>query len=224
MKLVRTILLVLIGIALIFKGYTAIKHRQAANYKKSMQSIVRLHLLGPGSFFCTGTVISENTILTAAHCVAGARLGIPLIEVRGNDGARTGIAASVINYSERPDYALLKGNFIDFPAKDIVTDPDEIESIIKDPNSDLVMCGFPYAGPLVCTPFKFKYKLGFQFAGSGYLYPGMSGGPVIDRKSGKVVAENLGVEGVQGQVSNAIISPLINIYYGLGIITLDEVQ
>lgn len=220
MKRIRSVLLVLIGIALVFRGYTAIKHRHEAAYKKTMESVVRLHLLGQGSFFCTGTVISENLVLTAAHCVMGAPLGVPLIEVRGNDGVSTGIPAAVLNYNVRADYALLLGNFIKFPAKDIVTDPNELEKIITDPDSDLIMCGFPYAGPLACSPFKYKYRIGFQFAGTGFLIPGMSGGPVFDRKTGKIVAENMGVEGVQGQNDNVIISPLTNLYYSLGVLTL----
>lgn len=214
-------LIILIGIAFMVKGYTAYNKHVVEVFNKSMQPVVRLHILASGQFFCTGTVVSDKHIITAAHCVMGAPLGVPLIEVRRGNGVKTNVKASVVGYNGRSDQAVLYGNFTDFPAKDIVTDPNEIEKIITDPDSDLIMCGYPYAGPLACSPFKFKYHAGFQFAGTGFLIPGMSGGPVIDRKTGKIVAENLGIEAVPGQVSNTLISPLTNIYYSVGLLNLE---
>lgn len=217
MTYIRNVMLIITGMLLLVKGLSAFEKKNQIKETITMKSVIRLHTLAQGYFFCSGTVVSKKYIITAAHCVAGAPLGVPLIEVRGADAKPTKISASIVGYNERPDFAVLTGDFSYFPSSGIVTDPSEIESIITSPNSDLMLCGYPYAGKLACSPFKYKYHELFQFAGSGFAYPGMSGGPLIDRKTGKVVAELLGVEAVLGQVSNTLVSPLTNIYYALGI-------
>lgn len=163
------------------------------------KSIIRLHT-PEGQFFCSGTVISAHLIATAAHCVSmdtpfGVLVNMQVkIEVRGSNMRPTGIIAHIKNLNVRMDTALLEGDFTDFSRRDIEEDPATVEKVLMDPNSRLVTCGYPLGGPLACSPLtKFRHGFYSMYYAQGWMYPGMSGGPVIDLRTGRILAVNRGI-------------------------------
>lgn len=169
--------------------------------------IVRLHRAQDGAFFCSGSVISDQLILTAAHCVAGAPLNKPLLEIRDmfNKGKTP---ASVLEYNERADFALLKGDFKDFKHMTYTVKPQEIVDSFH--LHRLTLCGYPHAGQLFCSQFKFIGQTVFGMAGYAHMWPGMSGGPIIDMETGQIVAVVTGMDGDKG-----IVSPIIELFESL---------
>jgi hypothetical protein len=181
-------------------------------------SIVRLHDVRAGRFFCSGAVISPTRILTAAHCVIEAGLfgTVSLtdsVEIRAQDGKPINLKATVEAANPRQDLAILKGDFRGMDIRPIVTNASEINRIFMNPASKITMCGFPDAGPLRCSRIEKVDRTIFFFAGAGFLYPGMSGGPVIDMNTGAIIAVNQAVT----QDGRAVVSPLIELYDQLGI-------
>ena len=170
-------------------------------------AIVRLHDVISGRFFCSGTVISDSLVLTAAHCLA-----MPVgISVRTIDGVERGVLATVVNADSRGDLGLIKGDFKQFEKLPISIEPDDVINSFK--YGRVQACGYPRAGKLWCTKFTFKAAANFQFAGDGTLYPGMSGGPVIDMVTGNVIGVNTAVD----EYGRIILSPIIELWADLDV-------
>lgn len=175
--------------------------------KNSLHSIVRLHDKESGRFFCSGLVISPSVIITAAHCVQDRPNDVPTISVQATKASNIGVDATVLASNGRSDLAMLKGDFRIFSTRAIETDAVVINKLIDSYDTKLVACGFPWGGDLVCSPVKAPVRCFFSICASGYLYPGMSGGPVIDLKTGKAIALNTAVDH-----DGVILSPYINIF------------
>lgn len=174
--------------------------------------VVRLHDLRTGRFFCSGTVISEHLIVTAAHCIQEYVKNEVVVSVKTSQNVNVNVSASVAGSNQQADYALLYGNFDKFNVMKISTDVPSILAAFYGPGARLIACGFPYAGPLVCSPVVSAAPFFFGIQSEGFLYPGMSGGPVIDLMTGNLVACN------QASTENHIIlSPLINLFDSLNI-------
>lgn len=211
--IVETLLIVLV----VQHGLNRIKGVRTAPNK--MDSIVRLHNFS-GDFVCSGTVASPNAIVTAAHCLAGATAGfsmpIPAFEIRSSSGKPTGIVGYMAGYNGQADQAVLSGDFRLFSTRNIVTDP---KTIIKrfESGKNLMTCGYPYGGHLFCLPINNPKQFLFQFKATSYLFPGMSGGPVIDEDTGAVIAVNTAVStrNEDGDTS-VILSPTIEIFASTG--------
>lgn len=169
-------------------------------------AMVRL-LTAEGKFFCSGSVISDGLVLTAGHCVLGQTL---LVQSLPNAKGETLVAeAKPLMANGRADYGLVSGNFSGFAHLAIQVDPNA--DILYFP-SKYVMCGNPWGSTPVCYPVKREMKKYFDcFITEGQLYPGMSGGPVIDLKTGLVVAVNsaVGADGV-------LVCPLVGLYESIG--------
>lgn len=195
------------------------------NRKKEVQArsgklpaIVRLYDVKRNAFFCTGFVVSDNMLITAAHCIADYEvLGIVFkahiagVEVRDLHGKKTAASISYSKADVRSDQALIVGDFSMFEHMLIATEPGLVAKISQ--TGTIKSCGFPYGGPLYCVSLKYEHIEDFQMSFSGdNLFPGMSGGPVFDNKSGIVIGINTGVAG-----PHQIISPTSNIFYNLGI-------
>lgn len=175
----------------------------------SLSSIVRLHDANTGAFFCSGLVVSPTQIITAAHCVVGRSTQDPDISVQATKNSEIGVKASVVNWNSRADYAIIKGDFRIFKTLEVETNPEDINRQFED--DTLIACGFPMGGKLSCSRVKGPEHCVFQFCAGGFLYPGMSGGPVINLRTGKAIALNTAVMD-NGQI---VLSPYVNIFDSL---------
>lgn len=169
-------------------------------------AIVRLHEPKTGRFFCSGVVVEEHRVLTAAHCVIDIPPG-DKVSVRDLNGHVMGVLATVEGLSERADYAVLRGNFSKFYHMVAETSPLGILNNISNNKRKIIACGFPWSGDLFCTPVTDRIQMNFSIAAQGFLYPGMSGGPVIDVATGHVIGVNSAVNGPM-----IILAPIIEIY------------
>lgn len=214
---IRILLLALV-FATSFFGTIAVKkhiliqtHKPETVQTERNPAIVRLYDIGEARFFCSGTVVSDNIVVTAAHCLGDHASGI---EVRNQWGKPVGSWVMGSRYEGRSDQGLLIGDFSMFDKMPIVTAPADVMIILK--RNSLRACGFPYSGPLYCSTLDYKGLYGFQFAAEGSAWPGMSGGPVIDMETGFLVGVITAMAG-----DEMLLSPTVNIFYNLG---LDEVK
>lgn len=194
--------------------------------KPKLGAIVRLHESESGRFFCSGTVVASNTIVTAAHCVLTYIDAGPFgqqvilrkgISVRTEDGKDLGIYAETAGAEPRSDQALLHGDFKDFDIKKLETDPAKIYKTFTNPDSRIQMCGYAYGGRLYCLLTQYKANYFFQMEMTGQIYPGTSGGPVIDLGTGKVIGVITAMKD-----DSSILSPTTNIYNNLNVINDDR--
>lgn len=179
----------------------------AALVESKQGSIVRL--VKDDHTFCSATVVADQLIITAAHCVMietpfGPMMNASVIEIRGNDNKPVGVYATLNFATSQMDQAMLVGDFSRFEHKPIITDFAKLTAI-GSPGSTFNACGYPLGGDLVCTRLNFKHKAFFYWAVEGSLYPGMSGGPVM-LPDGTLVAVNTAVDG-----ENSIVSPIYNL-------------
>ncbi len=150
--------------------------------------IVKLYDKYTGHFFCSGSVISKNYILTAAHCVFDRDPAEYDIEVRSIDGVPVKIYARAIRAQGQADLAILTGNFSKFNQRYVETNPAYVVGSYK--QHHLVACGFPYGGQIYCNEMFYIDPYSFFMSAKGSLYPGMSGGPVVDIETGAIVGVN----------------------------------
>lgn len=183
------------------------KGLDSASKPAKFRGIVKLKTVD-NIFFCSAAIISDTQAVSAAHCFMGLPANEFVVESIANENKKVLVAgANVAGYNGRADTALIVGDFSDFDKFEIDTNP-ESDILVNDYN--LVACGFPYGGKLVCYKFSGPYKMVDGIAGEGQMYAGMSGGPVIDLKSGKILAVNHAV--AQGFV---MVAPLINFFQSL---------
>lgn len=165
---------------------------EAGNAKKH-PAVVKLYDIEHGRFFCSGTVIAKNYILTAGHCLQGYDRFAVTVEVRTMLDKPTGIKAAMVYAAGRSDQGLLLGDFSSFNTMPIETRTAEELAIYQDQSRPVIACGFPYGGEYFCGSFSNRHQMAFSIGGEGFLYPGMSGGPVIDIKSGVIIGVNTAV-------------------------------
>lgn len=169
-----------------------------ADYSRFKAAVVRLNIVGTDKTFCSGVVISDSTILTAAHCGAGAMPPYGLIEIRTADNlAGHGVLAQLAGSSGLSDLAILHGDFSKLPKLSMAEGSQSIMDRYLDNTRTTIVCGYPWGNDLVCNEVhgkRFAYIGGFMnFIAQGWMLPGMSGGPVIDVETGTVLGTNHGV-------------------------------
>jgi len=171
-------------------------------------AIVRL-VEEQGNTFCSGTVITPHTVLTAAHCVISqTMLGMSLerknIGIRPSNNMDLKVIANVKRVRYQMDQAILEGDFSQFQTAEFIPDVGALDSnALK--HSKMTACGYPLGGRLFCTTILYIDRDAFMWKVYGLLLPGMSGGPVF-LSNGAVIATNVAVE-----ANFSIISPI----YGL---------
>lgn len=161
--------------------------------------------------FCSAYVADGQYIITAGHCVSDrqGRLDRTPVQIYDQFGRDTGVVAQPVGLNNRVDVGLIRGDFRNFQ-------PLESDFYGFTPTNDAGQyetCGFPYLQrKLTCTKFFPNSNYGFTLAGDGFLIPGMSGGPVIDRTHQVVI----GVNSAMGDGA-ALIAPVLGLLGAFGI-------
>lgn len=185
----------------------------AVKKEKGLDPIVRL--VQDNHTFCSGTVVNDTTIITAAHCLLvltpmGGMMNSAPIEIRTNENKPLGIWGSAYYATTQMDQGLVKGDFRKFDPKAYISDPEVLAKLRKR-SPKFTSCGYPLGGNLFCTTIDYKGQFDFMWAGTGILLPGMSGGPSM-LEDGTVVAVNVAVNG-----NEAFVSPIYNLDFSFPI-------
>jgi len=192
-------------------SFTPISIKPAKPAKRD--SIVRL-VSETGGTFCSGVVIDDNTVITAAHCVIMQPLPFlpPMVRtgitLRNDDNIDLKTPVLTIRAWPQMDTAVLTGDFREFQHADYSGDVSYLLSVAHT-GQKFKACGFPLGGKLYCSDLVFKGIRIFAWGAKGVLIPGMSGGPVfVCDYLGKctVVAVNTAMN-----EDEAIVSPIYNI-------------
>ncbi len=156
--------------------------------------------------FCSGTVISNNYILTAGHCLQGNAGDTISIQ---NDLAEIVTTGKVVSYFMYAgvDLGLVEGDFKTFKKITVASKPS-----LDSPA--FLTCGYPGAGKNgLCFMLPPVGPAGFSLIGTANLVPGMSGGPLINL----VTKELVGVIEAQDDKNTAYFSHTVGAFGFLGL-------
>lgn len=161
-------------------------------------------------FYCSAFVISNKYAMTAAHCLynSGQFMKTGKIDIFSSYLQNTHVVARPAALNLYDDIGLIVGNFQDFKKIPVMVVPTPID-FFKGP---FMACGYPYGDQMMCSRFSLISNMFFLVQGSGFIYPGMSGGPVIDVSSGIVVGVNSRVT-----YDDVVIAPLTGFFGSIGI-------
>lgn len=181
-----------------------INKQEYTEYEKK-DPVVRISV--NGSFTCTGFVVSQIYIITAAHCVEELHQVVQIHD----SSKEIFILGEVVGIYDPMDQALLRasiGNRI-APVK-----ADFTGKLMSMDTTQVITCGFPGGQPeILCNAGTLSGSRFFMRTGTGALYKGMSGGPVfvLDEKEGLVVtAINSAVDS-----KGIIVGPLISFSHNM---------
>lgn len=207
MKKSLSLLVVLLAILVTDALYMNNRYQVTSAKKPKLDAIVRL--TKGNHTVCTGTVVNQHTIITAAHCVLiqtvfGPQIDMTPFDIRTDSDTTLGVTGIPYEARVQLDQALITGDFHLFEYKNYITDVKELNKLGNKPIT-LYSCGYPLGGPLYCTPMEFDELYDFMWAVHGLLLPGMSGGPVM-LKNGTIIGVNVAVS-----EDRSFISPIFNL-------------
>jgi S1-C subfamily serine protease len=186
------------------------KYGSFSNEPKKFNPLVRINISGA---FCSGTIIDDNYLLTAAHCVSDVdhrlQKDVP-VYVFSDTGENTRIIGTPVFSVASQDVALIKGNFTQF--KYALVDLYG-RFPVQAGNEPYLSFGFPAGQKEASQVYLFprgNYLFMYLMVG-GTILKGMSGGPVINRRS-IVVGVNSAVT-----ENSVLIGPVIGILTLAGI-------
>jgi len=153
-------------------------------------ALYRKNVSGEWTFYCSAVVATNSYALTASHCLLNPETGemtTEEIQVRTIElSMKNALIVKAASINRRADLGIVLGDFSNFK-KVLVARRGFFGH--KGP---YVACGFPYGeAPPACIPFVPVINHFFMIKGIGHLYPGMSGGPVIDATTNEVVGLNI---------------------------------
>ena len=163
-----------------------------------------------GQFYCSGYVISDIYAVTASHCLVdkSGNLSSNKISIYDANSENVNVTAMPVAINTDSDLGLIKGDFANFKKLRVL----EPTLPINDLKGPFITCGFPYGDVLMCDQFVPTNNSFFLVQGIGFLYPGMSGGPVIDLNTKAVIGANSRVSG-----STSMIAPLTGFFSSIGL-------
>lgn len=160
-----------------------------------------------GQTFCSGTVISDDYVLTAAHCLMDHDSLIPGINkntITIRDSRELAISSGVAaGLNQRSDVGLVKGDFRAFTKAKIMIRAYQLPQF----TGPTLSCGFPRGETLSCFPVGPLSLYYDATSAPGIMFFGMSGGPVIDVPTMTVIAVNTAVANGVG-----IYSPIVGLF------------
>ncbi len=185
------------------------------NAEDKFPALIRLHENDNGEqdrFFCSAFVVSDTYAITAAHCLAddanAMKKNAILVHELGDGNSKYKLEAVAVALNHVSDLGLIKGDFKKFNKLPVDPKPQGAFNV----NGPVITCGFPYGDTDLCTRFV-PQGPNYEFImGQGFIYPGMSGGPVLDAVSGFVIGVNSSISG--GFVN---IAPLIGLFSDAGV-------
>jgi len=185
------------------KFVSALISKKALDNKKPNSPIIGLSLqiFGSSSKFCTAAVISNKYAITAAHCLKGFEAGAVFA---ANEKGNLIVEVKAVAGSSQTDVGIITGDFSSFMKFRF---PRTAEDLMSMRLGELVSCGFPMAGSMLCSKVKLNGTRLFSINGEGNLYPGMSGGPLFDLNSMTVIGVNSSVT----EDGSSQYGPLINL-------------
>lgn len=170
---------------------------QAMGLSSGHEAIVKMYQKdedGDIDFHCSATVISNKYAITAGHCVVKYNSNSGYNElnpkpyiIKNHLDEETGTTAVAVGaFYGRGDVGLLFGDFRGFKKMLVGVRPGGMAQH----SGPFLNCGFPSGGSLACYQF---IPIGPYYGlikGKGYVYAGMSGGPVVDASISSVVGVN----------------------------------
>jgi len=142
-------------------------------------AIVRIELSDGSS--CSGVIVSDTVVLSAAHCYLEA--GGKIYDRKAR------LLADVIPYKRDKSGDVM--SFIGDFSKLRHLPVNNRELAFDNPLKTFKTCGYPHGvKEMYCGSFIPQYNYYFQYHGKGLVIPGMSGGPVVDMETGEVVGIN----------------------------------
>lgn len=188
-------------------------NRQSKNENKRYP-IIRLTYedkKGKDQFVCSAFVVSNLYAITAAHCIVDRAYFIRLDQIRIYDenNMDTGVTAEAAAVNLRVDYGVVKGDFKSFNKVRIEEQMDGFQ-YTQGPYASF---GYPWGGEMMVAPLRIMPNISrmFNIHVLGPIYPGMSGGPVIDTSTGVAIGINHAVD----ESAGSLITPLVNFFDAL---------
>jgi len=183
-------------------------------------AIIRLHD-NHGDFFCSAFVVDASYAITAAHCLVDSLgyLSRSPIRVTDSDGEEITVAKAA-GINNRVDYGIVTGDFSNFNQLEMDASVSFYSAVdntkwkmMKELQDNFETCGYPQGQKDVyCADFAPTGNAYFQVAGIGQVFPGMSGGPLINKETGEAV-------GIISAMSDgqAIVTPIVGILGNFGL-------